>query len=132
MNYAKGKIIAAPSSCVRPAMANNNNNNGNNNNWCQIEANSRIRISLQDTSRMDAPASDIGVQEILTSCQGKSFPIQFSVPFESYKIVPGRRYAISVRVTQTSGAGTLTWVSMTYNEYRPGVPQTITIQRVRS
>ncbi|KAF9977213.1 hypothetical protein BGZ73_006686 [Actinomortierella ambigua] len=128
----QGLIVGPPADSVRPE------------NHAQlnvgIEPNSRIRVTLQDVSMMDAPSVEIGSQEIFTGPYIAPFPIVFQIPYNPTRLqgLPHyHTYSVSARVTTTTAAkedrsqvsvegdvdddGVLTWITMTQHtvEFQP-------------
>jgi len=75
-----------------------------------LPPNAVVEVSLQDVSRMDAPAIVLDRQTIQTN--GKQVPIPFSLRYNPASIVPNQSYAVSARI---SVDGKLQWISTTRN-----------------
>ncbi len=61
----------------------------------------RARVLLADVSRVDAPAEEIASTAITTV--GNQVPLHFFLAYDPARILPGRTYAISVRVDGPDG-----------------------------
>lgn len=68
-----------------------------------------VTVTIEDTSRADAPADVIGQQVIET--KGSQVPIPFAVPYDSNKIEENHNY--SLRATIKDGSGKLLYISDT-------------------
>jgi uncharacterized lipoprotein YbaY len=75
-----------------------------------LPPNAIIEVSLQDVSKMDAPA------EVLDSVQipsaGRQVPIPFTLRYDPAQIDERYTYTVSARITVD---GVLTWISTTQN-----------------
>lgn len=70
----------------------------------------RLLVRISDVSRMDAPATLIAETDIAS--EGRQVPLSFSITYDPTHIIPGRRYAVSARVTD--GTGRLIWTTDTH------------------
>jgi uncharacterized lipoprotein YbaY len=61
-----------------------------------------VTVSLDDVSRADAPAINLGRQVITTT--GQQVPIPFSIPYNPATIDPRFTYAVSARIDAPNGA----------------------------
>ncbi|KAF9168517.1 hypothetical protein DFQ26_006676 [Actinomortierella ambigua] len=141
MTILRGQIIGPPADSVRPENHARPTK--------EIEPHSRIRITVQDVSLMDAPSVQIACQEILTGPSGLSFPIAFEIPYDPLQIQGRHTYSVSARVTARGGAiggchanqegedEVLTWITMTRHTaafqpsgMAPEGPVTIDVERV--
>ena len=61
-----------------------------------------MTVSLDDVSRADAPAINLGRQVITTT--GQQVPIPFSIAYNPATIDPRFTYAVSARITAPDGA----------------------------
>ncbi|KAG0235679.1 hypothetical protein BGW42_004918 [Actinomortierella wolfii] len=114
----KGHIYGPPPDSVRPENHTGRPNTG-------IEPYSRIRITLEDVSLMDAPSVPVASQELLTGSRGLIFPIDFHIDYDPELLKDHHTYSISARVTACGGGLTgyregvdsddepLTWITMT-------------------
>lgn len=58
--------------------------------------NAQVTVSLQDVSKMDAPAEVIAKQQFVTN--GHQVPLTFDLSYDSSRIQPRHRYTISARI----------------------------------
>ncbi len=56
----------------------------------------KVTVSLQDVSKMDAPAEVIAKQQFITN--GHQVPLTFDLSYDSSKIQPKHRYTVSARI----------------------------------
>ncbi|KAF9082735.1 hypothetical protein BGX23_012117 [Mortierella sp. AD031] len=63
--------------------------------------NSRISVFLIDLSKPEEGDKLVNRRVILTGPQGRPFPIEFKVQFDSRVFIPERRYALSARIEMT-------------------------------
>lgn len=84
----------------------------------------RLKVTISDVSLMDAPATVIAETEIETA--GRQVPIPFALDYDRSRIVAGRRYAVSARITDASGK--LIWITDTHFDLpAPEAPATLTV-----
>lgn len=84
-----------------------------------LPADARLQVTISDVSLMDAPATVIARTEIDTA--GRQVPIPFALDYDPSRIVAGRTYAVSARITDASG--TLIWITDTrFDLPAPGTP----------
>ena len=79
---------------------------------------SRLIVTISDVSLADAPSGTIAQTEVRTD--GRQVPLAFSISYDSAKIVPQRRYAVSARILD--GQGKLAWITDTFNPLPPPGP----------
>lgn len=74
-----------------------------------LPSDARLTVTISDVSLMDAPATVIARTEIETA--GQQVPIPFALDYDAARIVAGRSYAVSARITDV--AGKLIWITDT-------------------
>ena len=78
-----------------------------------------VRVTLQDVSRADAPATVLAEQTITTA--GENVPIPFELSYDPAHIDPRHRYVVRAEIRD--GAGALQWTSDTaYPTITVGAP----------
>jgi putative lipoprotein len=79
----------------------------------------RLQVTISDVSLMDAPATVIAQTQIETA--GRQVPIPFALDYDPARIIAGRTYAVSARITDA--AGRLIWITDTrFDLPAPGTP----------
>lgn len=88
----------------------------------------RLKVTIADVGRTDAPAQAIAETEIETA--GRQVPIPFTLDYDPAQIAPRGSYAVSARITDASGA--LLWITDTrFNLPVPGTPANLMLVQVR-
>lgn len=88
----------------------------------------RLKVTIADVGRADAPAQVIAETEIETA--GRQVPIPFTLDYDPTQIAPRGSYAVSARITDASGA--LLWITDTrFNLPAPGMPANLMLVQVR-
>ncbi|KAI8347291.1 hypothetical protein B0O80DRAFT_465960 [Mortierella sp. GBAus27b] len=82
-----------------------------------VSSHSKVTITLEDVSLMDAPSKTIATQVVSAGANGRPFPIRFQLAFDPKRINPRATYSVSVRVSGPGkeGSKTLLWISDTAN-----------------
>jgi putative lipoprotein len=84
----------------------------------------RLQVTISDVSLMDAPATVIAQAQIETA--GRQVPIPFALDYDRARIVAGRTYAVSARITDAAGG--LIWITDTrFDLPAPGTPANLTL-----
>jgi len=92
-----------------------------------LPSDARLKVTISDVSRMDAPARVIAEVEMKT--EGRQVPIPFTLDYDPARIVRAGNYAVSARITDASGK--LLWITDThFNLPAPGTPATLMLVQV--
>lgn len=87
-----------------------------------------LNVKISDVSLADAPSVTIAETEINTA--GRQVPIAFSLDYDPTKIIARRIYAVSARITDSSGK--LLWITDTRVDLPPlGSPAHLTLVQVQ-
>lgn len=92
-----------------------------------LPPNAQLKVTISDVSLMDVASPVIAETTIETA--GRQVPIPFTLDYDPSLIEPRGRYAVSARITDTSGK--LLWITDTHFALpAPGTPANLMLVQV--
>ncbi|TCM43245.1 YbaY family lipoprotein [Novosphingobium sp. ST904] len=94
-----------------------------------LQPDARVKVTLADVGRMDAPATVIAETEFAS--EGRQVPLPFALSYDPARLAPNGTYAVSARITDSGGR--LLWITDTRVTLpAPGTPVSLMLVGVRN